>query len=61
VMTYLIRLAPLLAGGTASVEAYQQTRDPILPAIILAVLVVGFIEIFFWRLHGLGGQNSSRD
>ena len=52
-MTYLIRVAIILTGGTASIAAYHATLDLLFPMIILILCIAVFIASFVWRMFHL--------
>lgn len=45
-MTYLIRIAIGLLGGTGTVAAYYETRDPIFTAIVAVVVIIAFVAAY---------------
>ena len=45
-MTYLIRVAIAVLGGTGTVAAYHETRDPIFTAIVAFVVIVAFVAAY---------------
>jgi hypothetical protein len=61
-MSYFIRFAVILAGGTASIVAYNETSDFVFPAIIIFLLIAGFVAVLVWRIYHLENeQKTSRD
>ena len=45
-MTYLIRVAIALLGGTGTVAVYHETRDPIFTAIMASVVIVALVTAY---------------
>ena len=46
-MTYLVRVAIALLGGTGTVAAYHETRDPIFTAIVAFIVIIAFVAAYF--------------
>jgi mannitol-specific phosphotransferase system IIBC component len=46
-VTYLIRIAIGLLGGTGTVAAYHETRDPIFTAIVAFIVIIAFVAAYF--------------
>jgi hypothetical protein len=45
-VTYLIRVAIAVLGGTGTLAAYHQTRDPIFTAIVACIVIVAFLAAY---------------
>jgi len=45
-VTYLIRIAIGLLGGTGTVAAYHETRDPIFTAMVAIVVIIAFVAAY---------------
>jgi hypothetical protein len=45
-VTFLIRAAIALLGGTGTVAGYHETRDPIFTAIVAFVVIIAFVAAY---------------
>jgi hypothetical protein len=45
-VTYLIRIAIALAGGTGTIVSYHETRDPIFTGIVAIVGLAAFVAAY---------------